>query len=75
VFGDQAVRSLAERAKKDLDTRVGVLMAAEEQRYLALVDALGVDPASPDQVRNAARRVDDERFARQSRIRPGDHSE
>ncbi len=75
VFGDQAVRSLAERAKKDLDARVGVLMAAEEQRYLALVDALGVDPASPDQVRNAARRVDDERFARQSRIRPGDHSE
>jgi energy-coupling factor transporter ATP-binding protein EcfA2 len=75
VFGDQAVRSLAERAKKDLDARVGVLMAAEERRYLGLVDALGVDPSSPDLVRNAARRVDDERFARQSRIRPGDHSE
>ncbi len=63
VFGDQAVRSLAERAKKDLDQRVDALMAAERARFTTIIDGLGLDPQKPEQLRAAARRVDDQRFA------------
>ena len=73
VFGDQAVRSLAERARKDLARRVDALMTAERRRFLDLVDALAVDAAAPEKVRECARRVDDERFATQ-RHAGGGHS-
>jgi predicted GTPase len=63
VFGDQAVRSLAERAKRDLDRRVTELFETEKARFAAVLDGLGVDPAAPDLLRAAARRVDDQRFA------------
>ncbi|NYG58321.1 GTPase SAR1 family protein [Nocardioides daedukensis] len=74
VFGDQAVRRLAERARKDLDQRVQVLLQREQARFTGLVDALGVDTGSPERVRSAARRVTDERFATQGRGVHGDHS-
>jgi hypothetical protein len=74
VFGDQAVRRLAERARKDLDQRVQVLLQREQARFTGLVDALGVDAGSPERVRSAARRVTDERFATQGRGVHGDHS-
>ena len=63
VFGDQAVRSLAERARKDLEARVSELFAAEQARYVDLLDSLAVDPESPDLLRASARRVDDLRYA------------
>jgi predicted GTPase len=63
VFGDQAVRSLAERAKKDLDQRVVSLYAAERARFTTIIDGLGLDPGTPEQLRAAARRVDDQRYA------------
>jgi hypothetical protein len=63
VFGDQAVRSLAERARKDLERRVRDLLAAERRRYLQLLDDLGIEADVPDRLRNASRRVDDLRFA------------
>ncbi|MBD8868888.1 ABC transporter [Nocardioides sp. MJB4] len=66
VFGDNAVRRLAERARKDLQTRVEALMAEELERYLRLLDALGVQEGAADRVRDAARRIDDERFALRS---------
>lgn len=73
VFGDQAVRTLAERARKDLDRRVGELMAAERARYTTILDELAVDGAVPEQLRAAARRVDDQRFAQaQAAVRPTD---
>lgn len=50
IFGDQAVRSLAARARKDLDARVETLLGAELRRYLGLLDALGVDPDVPDRL-------------------------
>ena len=53
VFGDQAVRTLAERARRDLDRRVTDLLDAERLRYTDLLDALGIDAAAPDR---AARR-------------------
>ncbi len=41
VFGDQAVRKLAETAKADLDARVETLMASELLRYHAILDEWG----------------------------------
>jgi hypothetical protein len=63
VFGDQAVRTLAERARKALEVRVRELFAAEQARYTELLDALAVDPETPEQLRRASRRVEDARYA------------
>jgi hypothetical protein len=63
VFGDQAVRTLAERARRALDLRVRELLDSERTRYTKLIDALELQPAAPDQLRQASRRVDDLRFA------------
>ena len=62
VFGDQAVRTLAERARRSLNARVRELMDAERARYTGLLDGLGLDVQTPEQLRTAARRVDDLRY-------------
>ncbi len=62
VFGDQAVRTLAERARRSLAVRVRELIDAERARYLELLDSAALDPAMPDRLRDAARRVDDVRY-------------
>ncbi len=66
VFGDQAVRRLADRARQDLDRRVQELFDAERARFTHVLDDLGIDPRSPELLRAAARRVDDLRFAAQT---------
>ena len=66
VFGDQAVRRLALNARKDLATRVDVLMERERQRYLDLLDGLELSADTGEQLRALARRVDDLRFAPRS---------
>ncbi len=58
VFGDQAVRRLAERAKEDLDDRTQALMSAELVRWYRLLDADPVDPDSADQLREASAGVE-----------------
>ena len=63
VFGDQAVRTLAQRARDDLQRRTDVLFAAERLRYTDLLDSLAIDPGAADRLRRSARRVDDLRFA------------
>jgi hypothetical protein len=63
VFGDQAVRTLAQRARRDLEKRTRVLLDVERRRYTDLLESLRVDPAAADRLRAAARRVDDLRFA------------
>jgi predicted GTPase len=63
VFGDQAVRSMAERARRSLEQRVGALLDEDRDRYGALIDGLQVQPQAADRVREAARRIDDLRFA------------
>jgi len=63
VFGDQAVRSLAERARRSLEERVEALLEDERRRYLVLVDGLALQPQAAEQLREASRRVDDLRFA------------
>ena len=75
VFGDQAVRTLAERARRSLEQRVTVLLLDERKRYLSLVDSVTVQPDTPDKLRSAARRVDDLRYqasARAADVPPGD---
>ena len=62
VFGDQAVRSLAERARTDLESKVEALLDGERRRYLDLLESLEVSPEAPEKVRQSARRVDDLRF-------------
>ena len=51
VFGDQAVRSLAERARADLDRRVQALMEVELGRY---TDARGRPARRPRRPRPGA---------------------
>jgi hypothetical protein len=67
VFGDQAVRTLAERARKDLEARVRELLDAERRRYTDLLDSLDLGPEAADRLRDAARRIDDLRFAAQEK--------
>ncbi|MFC5263891.1 AAA family ATPase [Kribbella qitaiheensis] len=59
VFGDQAVRTLAAKARDDLDGKVHALMDAEFARYLAVLDQHPVDPDTPRQLTEAARAVED----------------
>jgi hypothetical protein len=63
VFGDQAVRRLAARAREDLSARVDVLMAEERARHERVLDDLGVVPDAAEKLRSVARRIDDVRFA------------
>ncbi|GAB3820398.1 dynamin family protein [Tessaracoccus terricola] len=51
VFGEDAVRRLAQRAKQDLDARVEALLATQLARFEEVVDQLAVDP-------DAAARID-----------------
>ena len=57
VFGDQAVRRLAQTAKLELDARVQALMANQLLRYHAQLDALHLDPGQAERIRAAADRV------------------
>ena len=63
VFGDQAVRSLAERARRDLEVKVHELLEVERRRYIDLLDSLEISPEVPERLRAASRKVDDLRFA------------
>jgi Dynamin family len=58
VFGDQAIRRLANTAKDDLDLRVQVLLADELLRYHKVLDALAVDPDQAERLRDAAAAVE-----------------
>ena len=61
VFGDQAIRRLAQTAKDDLDDRVQILMADELVRYHMILDALGVESDQSARLRQAARAVESAR--------------
>jgi GTPase SAR1 family protein len=66
VFGDQAVRRLAQTAHKDLIGRIQKLADVERSRFQQLLDDGGVDPAMVEQLRELARRIDDLRFSDRS---------
>jgi hypothetical protein len=58
IFGDQAVRDLAQRARTDLLDRVDGLLAAEAGSFRTALDKTGIDPAAPDRLRQAATRTE-----------------
>ena len=58
VFGDQAIRRLAQTAKDDLDARVQALLADELVRYHKMLDGLGVDSEDSNRLRTAAAAVE-----------------
>ncbi|MGH3334150.1 MAG: ABC transporter [Nocardioidaceae bacterium] len=74
VFGDQAVRRLAEQARQDLRRRVEELLNAERERYLEVLDDQGIDPEAAERMRQVSRKVDDLRFASQLAPESGDRS-
>jgi len=57
IFGDQAIRELARTARDDLLMRVRALFDAEEQRYLDVLDAIGLREEPAEQLRKAASAV------------------
>ena len=57
VFGDQAIRRLAQTAKDDLDGRVQALLSAELLRYHQVLDGLQVDAEQAERLRTAATAV------------------
>ena len=71
VFGDQAVRTLAERARQDLQSRVEELLATERARYVDLLDTLDMRREAPELLRACARRVDDLRVVARAAEQPG----
>lgn len=58
IFGDQAVRALADRARADLLERVGRLLVAERERFEALLRPLAPALDAPGRLRDAAARVE-----------------
>jgi hypothetical protein len=58
VFGDQAIRRLAQTAKDDLDARVQALLAEELVRYHKILDGLAVDSELSARLRAAAAAVE-----------------
>jgi len=57
IFGDQAVRALAEQARTDLLARVQAILAAEAERFDAARVATGVDPQTALRLRDSGRMV------------------
>src|SRR4030095_14132004 len=55
VFGDQAIRRLAQTAKDDLDARVQALLADELMRYHMILNGLGVESDQSTRLRQVAR--------------------
>lgn len=67
VFGDQAVRRLADAARKDLNERAEALLSSEAARFTDRLDVLAVDAAASAALRDAVRDVE---VARQREARP-----
>jgi hypothetical protein len=64
VFGDQAVRRLAEHARTDLEARVRVMYAEEASRYHHLLEGLDLRPEHTQELWDSAREVSALRVAR-----------
>ena len=73
VFGDQAIRRLAQTAKDDLDDRVQTLLSEELLRYHRVLDGLQVEAEQAVRLRAAATAVQQARAGGlpSSEFRPG----
>lgn len=63
IFGDQVVRRLTAEARADLNQRMLLLIESEQRRYGDLLGGLGISATVEDDLRTAARQIDDIRFA------------
>ena len=63
VLGDQAVRTMADTARADLNARVAELLGAERERYLAKVDVAEVDATAGQALRATIQEIEDARMA------------
>ncbi|WGX95334.1 GTPase domain-containing protein [Nocardioides sp. L-11A] len=63
TLGDAGATRVVDQARGTLARRLTILMGAERARYLAPAAQWELKPDAPDQLRQAARRVDDLRFA------------
>ncbi|MEV4536774.1 ABC transporter [Asanoa sp. NPDC049518] len=63
IFGDQAIRRLAAKARQDLLDRVDDLLADEAARYFDRIEAVGVDADPGGELRAAAAEVERARSA------------
>lgn len=63
VLSEAGTRRVVEQARGSLTRRLTTLMGAERARYLAPAAQWELKPDAADQLRQAARRVDDLRFA------------
>jgi hypothetical protein len=54
IFGDQAIRTLADKARQDLLSRIHALLDEEAGRFLSVLDNAGIDPTAADRLRRAA---------------------
>ena len=61
LFGDQAVRRLADEARADLRERVDALLASEESRFTDLLAAHATDPRDAEALERAAAAVEEAR--------------
>jgi hypothetical protein len=62
VFGDQAIRALAGRAREDLLTRTGELLDLEAARFTDRTAATGLAAAPAADLRRAAAEVEEARI-------------
>jgi hypothetical protein len=53
IFGDQAIRRLADAARADLRRRAESLMATERARFTERLDALAIDARTGQSIREA----------------------
>ena len=61
LFGDQAVRRLADEARAELRERVDALLASEESRFTDLLAAHATDPRDAEALERAAAAVEEAR--------------
>lgn len=67
VFGDQAVRRLAELARRDLHARVAAVWEEEKARYVDVLDAHPITIGSAPTLLQLCRELDDARLAEAGR--------
>ncbi|MGH3506919.1 MAG: ABC transporter, partial [Nocardioidaceae bacterium] len=63
VFGDQAVRRLADAAQRDLHRRIAELWEQEKARFVEILDRHAVDEDASFQLRQLVHDLDDARWA------------
>jgi energy-coupling factor transporter ATP-binding protein EcfA2 len=63
IFGDQAVRRMAESARHDLNDRAEALLSAESARFTQRVDVLALEPTASAALRSALGEVERARLA------------